>query len=83
MGSHPASGASINGKRSLTIPPIDSNYAIDSLPVTHFEDSIMDAIVCQAVETIAAEAQAEEQIVTLSSTEMSYVGGGLMHVVFA
>jgi hypothetical protein len=43
----------------------------------------MDAIVCQAAEIIAAEAQAEEQIVTLSSTEMSYVGGGLMHVVFA
>ena len=43
----------------------------------------MDAIVCQAVETIAAEAQAEEQIVTLSSTEMSFVGGGLMVVDFS
>ena len=43
----------------------------------------MDAIVCQAAEIVAAEAQAEEQVVTLSSTEMSYVGGGLMQVVFA
>jgi hypothetical protein len=43
----------------------------------------MDAIVCQAAEIAAAEAQAEEQVVTLSSTEMSYVGGGLMQVVFA
>jgi hypothetical protein len=42
----------------------------------------MDAIVCQVAETIAAEAQAEEQIVTLSSTEMSFIGGGLMQVVF-
>jgi hypothetical protein len=42
----------------------------------------MDAIVCQAAEIIAAEVQAEQQIVTLSSTEMSFVGGGLMQVVF-
>lgn len=43
----------------------------------------MDAIVCQAVETFVAEAQAEEQIVTLSSTEMSFVGGGLLAVDFS
>lgn len=43
----------------------------------------MDAIVCQAAEVVAAEAQSEQQVVTLTSTEMSYVGGGLMHVVFA
>lgn len=43
----------------------------------------MDAIVCQAAEVVAAEAQTEEQVVTLTSTEMSYVGGGLMQVVFA
>jgi hypothetical protein len=43
----------------------------------------MDAIVCQAAEIAAVEAQAEEQVVTLSSTEMAYVGGGLMQVVFA
>lgn len=43
----------------------------------------MDAIVCQAAEIVAAEALTEEQVVTLSSTEMSYVGGGLMQVVFA
>lgn len=42
----------------------------------------MDAIVCQAAETITAEAKAEERIVTLTSTEMSFVGGGLMQVVF-
>jgi hypothetical protein len=83
MGSHPISGASINGKRSLTIPSIDSNNAIDLHPITHFEDSIMDAIVCQAAEIIAADAQAVEQIVTLSSTEMSFVGGGLMLVDFS
>ena len=83
MRSHPISGASINGRRSLTIPPIDSSYAIDSLPITCLEDSIMDAIVCQAAEIVAAEAQNEEQVVTLSSSEMSYVGGGLMQVVFA
>jgi hypothetical protein len=83
MRSHPISGASLNVKRSLTIPSIDSSQAIDSLPVTHFEDSIMDAIVCQAAEIIAAEAQAEEQIVTLTSTEMSFVGGGLLAVDFS
>ena len=43
----------------------------------------MDAIACQAIETIAAEAQAEEQIVTLSSAEMSFVGGGLLVVDFS
>jgi len=43
----------------------------------------MDAIVCQAAEIIAAEAQAEEQIVTLSSTEMSFIGGGLLAVDFS
>ena len=43
----------------------------------------MDAIVCQAAELAAAEGKAEAQVVTLSSTEMSYVGGGLMQVVFA
>jgi len=43
----------------------------------------MDAIVCQAAETIAAEAQAEEKIVTLTSTEMSFIGGGLMVVDFS
>ena len=43
----------------------------------------MDAIVCQAAEIIAAEAKAEEQIVTLTSTEMSFIGGGLIQVVFA
>jgi hypothetical protein len=83
MRSHPISGASLNAKRSLTIPSIDNSQAIDSLPVTYFEDSIMDAIVCQAAEIIAAEAQAEEQIVTLSSTEMSFVGGGLLVVDFS
>ena len=67
----------------MTIPPIDSSKAIDSFPVTHFEDSIMDAIVCQAAEVVAAEAQAEEQVVALTSTEMSFIGGGLIQVVFA
>ncbi len=43
----------------------------------------MDAIVCQAVEIAAVEAKAEEQIVTLSSTEMSFVGGGLLAVDFS
>jgi len=43
----------------------------------------MDAIVCQAAEIIAAEAHAEEQIVTLSSTEMSFIGGGLLVVDFS
>jgi hypothetical protein len=43
----------------------------------------MDAIVCQAAEIVAAEAQAEEQVVTLSSAEMSFIGGGLIQVVFA
>jgi hypothetical protein len=83
MRSDPINEASINDSGSISIPPIDSNFAIDSLPVTHFEDSIMDAIVCQAAEIVAAEAQTEEQVVTLSSTDMSYVGGGLMQVVFA
>ena len=67
----------------MTIPPIDSKYAIDPFPITYFEDSIMDAIVCQAAEIAAAEIQAEERVLTLTSTEMSYVGGGLMQVVFA
>jgi hypothetical protein len=83
MRSHPISGASINGKRSLTIPSIDGRNAVDQLPVTHLEDSIMDAIVCQAAEIIASDAQAEEKIVTLTSTEMSFVGGGLMLVDFS
>ena len=43
----------------------------------------MDAIVCQAAEVVVAEAQAEEQVVTLTSTEMSFIGGGLIQVVFA
>ena len=43
----------------------------------------MDAIVCQAAELAAAEAKAEEQVVTLSSTDMSFIGGGLIQVVFA
>jgi hypothetical protein len=43
----------------------------------------MDAIVCQAAEIIAAEAQADEQIVTLTGAEMSFVGGGLMLVDFS
>jgi len=43
----------------------------------------MDAIVCQAAEIVSAEAQDEEQVVTLTSTDMAYVGGGLMQVVFA
>ena len=43
----------------------------------------MDAIVCQAAEIVAAGAQDEEQVVTLTSTDMAYVGGGLMQVVFA
>ena len=42
----------------------------------------MDAIVCQAAEIVAAEAQNEEQVVALNSAEMSFVGGGLMQVVF-
>ena len=44
----------------------------------------MEAIVCQAAEiSAAAEAQTEEQVVTLTSTEMSFVGGGLIAVAFA
>lgn len=47
----------------------------------------MDAIVCQATEIvsaeIAAEAKAKTEIVTLSSTEMSFVGGGLLVVDFS
>lgn len=43
----------------------------------------MVATVCQAVEIIAAEAPAEQQIVTLSSSEMSFVGGGLLAVDFS
>jgi hypothetical protein len=43
----------------------------------------MDAIVCQAAEIIASDAQAEEKVVTLTSTEMSFVGGGLMLVDFS
>ncbi len=42
----------------------------------------MEATVCQSAEIIVAEKQAEEQIVTLGSAEMSFVGGGLMQVVF-
>jgi hypothetical protein len=70
----------------MTIPYIDSGYAIDPLPVTHLEDSIMDAIVCQASEInnaeIAVEAKAKDEIVTLSNVEMSFVGGGLLGVCF-
>lgn len=47
----------------------------------------MDAIVCQAAELInadiAAEAQTKDEIVALTSTEMSFVGGGLLGVCFA
>lgn len=43
----------------------------------------MDAIVCQAAEIIAADAQVEEQVLTLTSTEMSFVGGGLLVVDFS
>ena len=43
----------------------------------------MDAIVCQAAEVAVAEAQIVEQVVTLSSAEMSFIGGGLIQVVFA
>jgi hypothetical protein len=46
----------------------------------------MDAIVCQAAELIraeiAAEAQAKEEVVALTSTELSFVGGGLLGVCF-
>ena len=52
----------------MTIPSIDSTFAIDALQVTHLEDSIMDAIVCQASEIInaeiAVEAKAKDEIVT-------------------
>jgi hypothetical protein len=67
----------------MTIPPIDSETAIDFSQITHSKDSIMEATVCQSAEIIVAEEQAEEQIVTLGSAEMSFVGGGLMQVVFA
>lgn len=46
----------------------------------------MDAIVCQAAEIIStgitAEAKAKDEIVALTSTEMSFVGGGLLGVCF-
>lgn len=46
----------------------------------------MDAIVCQAAEIIsaeiAAEAKAKDEIVSLTSAEMSFVGGGLLGVCF-
>lgn len=48
----------------------------------------MEAIVCQADAIknaeISVDVQAQvDSIVTLTSMEMSYVGGGLMQVVFA
>jgi len=72
----------------MTIPSIDSTFAIDPLQVTHLEDSIMDAIVCQAAEVNTAEIIADapvqkDSISTLSSTEMSFVGGGQLVVCFA
>lgn len=46
----------------------------------------MDAIVCQAAEIIAAEfvaeAKAKDEMATLTSAEMSFVGGGLLGVCF-
>lgn len=43
----------------------------------------MEATLCQVVETNVAEINAEEQtIATLTSTEMSFAGGGLMAVAF-
>jgi hypothetical protein len=88
MRSHPTFKASINDQRSMTIPSIDSTFAIDPLQVTHLEDSIMDAIVCQAAEVNTAEIIADapvqkDSISTLSSTEMSFVGGGQLVVCFA
>jgi len=48
----------------------------------------MEAIVCQATDLNNAEFTAEapvraESIATLSSAEMSYVGGGCLAVIFA
>jgi hypothetical protein len=48
----------------------------------------MEAIVCQAAEINAAEINADlndkaDSIDTLTSTEMSFVGGGLIAVAFA
>jgi uncharacterized protein YggU (UPF0235/DUF167 family) len=46
----------------------------------------MDAIVCQAevkATEIAVEGKANEEIVALTSNELSFVGGGLLGVCFA
>ncbi len=48
----------------------------------------MEAFVCQAADVNAAEINTDEQvkadsISALTSAEMSFVGGGLMQVVFA
>jgi hypothetical protein len=48
----------------------------------------METIVCQAAQINAAEAAVEAQVAvesisTLSSAEMSFVGGGSLTVVFA
>lgn len=68
--------------RSMNIPSIDQRTAIDHHQITHLEDSIMEATVCQAVEVKSLEIAAEEQvkvdsISTLSSADMSFIGGGL------
>jgi len=71
----------------MTIPLIDSATAFDQNRITHLEDSTMETTVCQAVDTktieIADEQVTVDSIMALSSTEMSFVGGGLMAVCFA
>lgn len=81
---NPKLRASINGNESGNIPSIDHASVIDPPTLTHLEDSIMEATLCQAAETNVVEITTEEQkISTLTSTELSFAGGGLMAVMFA
>jgi hypothetical protein len=67
--------------------PAHRSRTHDRLPtITRFEDSIMEATLCQVVDAnvaeIAAEHAAEQSITTLTSVEMSFAGGGLLVVAF-
>lgn len=75
-------------QHSPNIPSIDSAIAIDQSQITHLEDWTMEAFVCQVtdldtIETLPAERAEADLISTLTSTEMSFVGGGTMVAVFA
>jgi len=79
--------ASNIASESTNIPHIDHDNVVDPQTLTHLEDSIMEATLCQVTEAnvaeIAAEQTSETSINTLTSAEMSFAGGGLMAVMFA